>query len=92
MAWALAQIFVIGSETDLLTESMIVYYDIFVRHAFGNYRDIMKEVSFSPLMTRMLTYYGSRSLGIAWMCYKKIEYADENFAREIMQLFTFCLL
>jgi Protein of unknown function (DUF1800) len=88
VAWALAQIFVISSETDLLTESMIVYYDIFVRNAFGNYRDIMKEVSFSPLMANMLTYYGSRSLGIAWMWYKKIEYPDENFAREIMQLFT----
>ena len=26
------------------------YYDIFVHHAFGSYRDIMKEVSVSPVM------------------------------------------
>ena len=92
VAWILAQIFVISSEGDLLTEAITVYYDIFVRNAFGNYRDVLKEVSFSPLMANMLTYYGSRSLGIAWLWHKKIEYPDENYAREIMQLFTVGLL
>ena len=26
------------------TESFVNYYDIFVRHAFGNYKNILKEV------------------------------------------------
>jgi hypothetical protein len=92
VAWVLAQIFVIRSETDLLTEAITVYYDIFVRNAFGSYRDVLKEVSFNPLMGEMLTYYGSRSLAIAWLWHKRIEYPDENYAREIMQLFTVGLL
>jgi len=37
------------------------YYDIFVRNAFGNYRDILKEVSYSPLMAEMLTFVESKS-------------------------------
>ena len=54
VAWALSQILVIspggiGALITLETESWIVFYDIFVRHAFGNYRDILKEVSYSPM-------------------------------------------
>jgi uncharacterized protein (DUF1800 family) len=37
------------------------YYDIFVRNAFGNYFDILKEVSYSPLMAEMLSYLDSKS-------------------------------
>jgi hypothetical protein len=92
VAWVLAQIFAISSESDLLTEANTVYYDIFVRNAFGSYRDVLKEVSFNPLMSEMLTYHGSRSLGVAWLWHKRIEYPDENYAREIMQLFTVGLL
>ena len=48
VAWALSQILVV-SGGDTLTEPWVAYYDIFVRHAFGSYRDILKEVSFSPM-------------------------------------------
>ena len=37
------------------------YYDIFVRNAFGNYFDILKEVSYSPMMAEMLSYVDSKS-------------------------------
>jgi hypothetical protein len=37
-----------------------------VRHAFGNYRDILREVSYSPMMADMLTYHGSRSTAHVW--------------------------
>jgi hypothetical protein len=78
MAWALSQIFVVN----LNSESIINYYDIFVHNAFGNYFDVMKEVSYSPMMGRMLSYIGSRS-------YQSSGNApDENFARELMQLFS----
>ena len=58
------------------------YYDIFVRNAFGNYRDVLREVSYSPVMGSMLTYVDSKSLSASGFV------ADENYAREIMQLFT----
>jgi hypothetical protein len=54
IAWALAQLLVISpsdvSASKVQTESFLAYYDIFVRHAFGSYRDILKEVTFSPLV------------------------------------------
>ena len=46
VAWALSQIFVVapsGSER-LQSERYHAYYDIFVRHAFGSFRDVMREV------------------------------------------------
>jgi hypothetical protein len=42
-------------------EPWAVYYDIFVRNAFGNFFDILKEVTFSPIMAEMLTYKDSKS-------------------------------
>jgi len=47
VAWALAQTFVITQDgTNLASniECFAAYYDIFVRNAFGNYRDVMREV------------------------------------------------
>lgn len=41
------------------------YYDIFVRHAFGSYFDILKEVSYSPMMAEMLSFMDSKSS--AWV-------------------------
>jgi uncharacterized protein (DUF1501 family)/uncharacterized protein (DUF1800 family) len=92
VAWALAQILVvvksaIASEDDK-TEWFLNYYDIFVRHAFGNYRDILREVSYSSLMAENLSYLGSKSAAYVWENYRYVAFADENFAREIMQLFT----
>jgi len=92
VAWALCQILVvvkgaIGSQ-DGRTEWFLSYYDIFVRHAFGNYLDILKEISYNPLMAENLSYLQSKSSSYVWQTYRIKAYADENFAREIMQLFT----
>lgn len=59
-----------------------------MRHAFGNYRDILKEVAYSPLMAEMLTFLQSESTNYIWETYGRVQFADENFAREVMQLFT----
>jgi uncharacterized protein (DUF1800 family) len=67
MAWALSQILVVTSKQiteDGLSEAYLNYYDIFVRNAFGNYRDILKEVSQSPMMGEMLSFLESKSSGI----------------------------
>jgi len=66
MAWALSQIFVVTSKQiseSGLSEAYLNYYDIFVRHAFGSYRDILKEVSQSPMMAEMLSFLESKSSG-----------------------------
>ena len=49
VAWALRQIFATSPETVLeneQTEGFLHFYDIFVRHAFGNFFDILKEISY----------------------------------------------
>jgi uncharacterized protein (DUF1800 family) len=58
------------------------YYDIFVRNAFGNYKDILREVSYSPMMSDMLTFYQSKSTQYVWETQNTIQFADENYARE----------
>ena len=86
MAWALSQIIVVAeggvSHSATLYEPWLGYFDILVRNAFGNYRNILKEVVFNPLMGVYLTYRGNKAYA-----YDKL-YPDENFSREIMQLFT----
>ncbi|CAK0794555.1 unnamed protein product [Prorocentrum cordatum] len=84
-AWALSQILVTsrhGASEDVLSEAWLTYYDIFVRNAFGNYRDVLREVTYNPIMGEYLSFRGSRSLDADGA------YPDENYAREIMQLFT----
>merc|ERR1711998_779925 len=46
------------------------------------YRDILQEVSFSPVMGQYLTFLQSKSFA------ESGTYPDENYARELMQLFT----
>jgi cullin-associated NEDD8-dissociated protein 1 len=49
MAWALSQIFTIGmagTQRQHVTEVWLTYFDIFTRHAFGNFRDIVRDVAY----------------------------------------------
>lgn len=85
MAWALSQVLVlavVGGNFDGQTEMWLNYYDIFVRNAFGNFRDVLREVTYNPIMGDYLTFKRSRAFD------ESNNYPDENFAREIMQLFT----
>jgi len=92
VAWALAQILVIARGAievqDSHSEIFLGYYDIFTRGAFGNYRDILREISYSPLMAENLSFLQSKSAAYIWETQDKISFADENFSREIMQLFS----
>ena len=64
MAWALYQIIPIGiPDTDVwMTETWLQYYDIFVRNAFGNYRDVLKQISFTDVMANWLSFTNNYSL------------------------------
>merc|ERR1712232_189391 len=91
MAWALNQIFAIAASeisTKLNTEMQTMYYDIFVRNAFGNYRDILKETSFSVMMADNLSFKNSKSTSYNLERFGKFCHPDENFSREVLQLFS----
>lgn len=89
VAWALYQIVPIGSSGGFVpyTEVWTDYYDIFVRHAFGNYRDVLKEISFNVLMADWLSFRNNAAVQHALDGGAEI-YPDENYAREVMQLFS----
>ena len=65
VAWALAQILTVVpiNIDDSLdrTEIYVKFYDIFVKHAFGSYLDILREISYSPLVAEHLSYLNSKS-------------------------------
>jgi uncharacterized protein (DUF1800 family) len=50
--------------------------------AFGNYRDLMRVVTLNPAMGRYLNMVNNRSQAVTGVP------ANENYAREVMQLFT----
>ncbi len=59
------------------------YLDVLLDNAFGNFRDIMEKVTLTPTMGLFLTYLGNRKANAATGAQP-----DENYARELMQLFT----
>ncbi len=63
------------------------YLDMLEKNCFGNYRDILQKVTTSTAMSLYLTYRGNTK-------YNPITGAlpDENYARELMQLFTIGLI
>lgn len=85
VAWALSNFIVSSFAESFYTdrpEGHFQFYDILIRNAFGSYEKLLLDVSYSPMMSRYLTYHGSRSTAITG------NLADENYAREIMQLFS----
>ena len=60
-------------------EQFLAYQDIFVRHCFGNYRDILKEISYNPLMAENLSFLGSKSSAYMLETYRIKTSAGESF-------------
>ncbi|MBB5032000.1 DUF1800 domain-containing protein [Prosthecobacter vanneervenii] len=86
VAFALSEILVTSDRADTLAvdyEGMANYYDIFEANAFGNYLDILKQVAMHPVMGVYLSHLGNQKAIPALNIHP-----DENFAREVMQLFS----
>ena len=64
-------------------EGMAAYYDLLLEHAFANYRDLLEQVTLSPVMGVYLSHLGNEKADVE----RNIR-PDENYAREVMQLFT----
>jgi uncharacterized protein (DUF1800 family) len=83
--YALSQIFVISSNNTTSIQNMprgeASYYDMLGNDAFGNYRQLLQDVTLSPMMGQFLSALGNDK-GNATTD------PDENYAREVMQLFT----
>ncbi|MEM1175850.1 MAG: DUF1800 family protein [Pseudomonadota bacterium] len=90
-AFALSEILVVsnggGEVLSDIPEAVAWYQDILRRNAFGNYRTLLEEVTFAPAMGWYLTYMGNMKADPATG-----RMPDENYAREILQLFSIGLL
>lgn len=86
VAFALSQIFVVSDNVDTLIVypyALSTYYDVLLRNSFGNYRDLLEEITLHPAMGIYLSHVNNAKADPA-----NNIFPDENFAREIMQLFS----
>jgi uncharacterized protein (DUF1800 family) len=83
VAFALSEILVISRNGPLLAfpDARVSYYDLLVKNAFGNFEDLLRDVTYHPAMGKYLSYLGNAKS-------ENGSHPDENYAREVMQLFT----
>lgn len=89
VAFALSEIMVV-SELGVLGSqpyALAAYYDVLARNAFGNYRTLIEEVTLHPAMGAYLSMLGNEKPDPV----NNIR-PDENYARELMQLFSIGLV
>lgn len=86
MAFALSEIMVISGQSGAIefrNRGFASYYDSLIRNALGDFRTLLEDVTLSPVMGKYLSMFrNDKPDPVAGT------HADENFAREIMQLFT----
>ena len=89
VAFALSEIMVVSQLGALQGRPFAVadYYDVLARNAFGNYRDLLEEITLHPAMGVYLSMLGNEKPNPALNIRP-----DENYARELMQLFSIGLV
>lgn len=86
LKFALSELVVISAENGTiagLTDGLANYADLLGQHAFGNYRQLIEAVSTNPMMGNYLSHLGNKKENTMTGAVP-----DENYAREVMQLFT----
>ncbi|CAA0104604.1 Uncharacterised protein [BD1-7 clade bacterium] len=85
VAQALSEIIVVSENSNLENdaEGLASFYDLLYQHAFGSYRDLLEDVSLHPVMGVYLSHMNNQKADPA-----RNIHPDENYAREIMQLFS----
>lgn len=89
VAFALSEIMVVSQLGALGNAPFALadYYDILAQNAFGNYRDLIEEITLHPAMGVYLSMLGNQKPNPALNIRP-----DENYARELMQLFSIGLV
>ncbi len=86
VALALSEIFVVSfgsSEFNWRAHAFANYWDMLNKNAFGNFRQLLEDVTLHPAMGYYLNTKGNQKENTATG-----RVPDENYAREVMQLFT----
>ena len=86
VAYALSQIMVISDNDSNISdaaEGSSSYYDMLARNALGNFRTLLMDVTRHPMMGRYLSHFKNRKANVT-----AGTRPDENYAREVMQLFS----
>ena len=90
VAFALSEIFVVSVANSTVRNrhyGTADYYDMLARNAFGNFRTLLEDVTLHPIMANYLSMIKNQkydpATGVS---------PDENYAREVMQLFTIGLV
>ncbi|MGJ8651235.1 MAG: DUF1800 family protein [Opitutaceae bacterium] len=89
IAYSLSQVFVTSSafwanqERNNLWESYTSYYDSLVDNAYSTHRDLLQSISYDPFMGVYLSSAQNRKEDVSLGTFP-----DENYAREVMQLFS----
>ncbi|MCW7539587.1 DUF1800 domain-containing protein [Aquabacterium sp. A7-Y] len=86
VAYALSQIFVISTVDGNVADrprGVASYMDVLAQHAFGNYRELLEAVTRHPMMGTYLSHLRNQKEDPAIG-----RVPDQNFAREVMQLFS----
>jgi uncharacterized protein (DUF1800 family) len=84
-ALALSEFFVVslnGSTFSWFSQANAQWWDMLCAQAFGNFRDLLEEVTLNPAMGNYLNVRGNKKED------GKGRLPDENYSREVMQLFT----
>lgn len=91
MAYALSQILVISNANNDALEyfpgAVAYHHALLTEHSFGNYRELLEDITYSPGMGYYLTYMFNQKADP-----ETGRQPDENYARELMQLFTIGLI
>lgn len=84
VAFALSEIFVTSlANPNVDARGAASYYDMLERDAFGNYRDLLQDVTLHPMMGIYLNALGNQKEDP-----DTGRHPDENYAREVMQLMS----
>ncbi len=83
VAFALSQIFVVSGNEITHAAGMAGYQNMLLDRAFGNYRDLLEDVTLSPVMGLYLDMINNAKGNPA-----RNTQPNENYARESLQLFS----
>ena len=86
VALALSEFFVVslqGLDFDWRAQAIAFYWDQLNSNAFGSFRKLLEDITLNPAMGYYLSTRGNRKEDT-----RSGRVPDENYAREVMQLFT----